>query len=84
MATSIAAILEESGFPQIDLLKMDVEKAEKEIFSDHPEWLGRVRNIVIELHGEPCAKSFFEAMSRYRYDRTTLGELTVCSEIRPI
>jgi FkbM family methyltransferase len=39
----------------VDLLKLDVEGAEKEIFrSGATRWLPFVRNIVIELHDEEC------------------------------
>jgi FkbM family methyltransferase len=79
--TSIAAILDESGFPAIDLLKMDIEGAEAAVFAGEHEWLGNVKNIVIELHGEDCERSFFDAMGRYRYDLSTSGELTVCRNI---
>jgi FkbM family methyltransferase len=79
--TTIAAILEESGFSAIDLLKVDIEGAEAAIFAGDHEWLGDVKNIAIELHGEDCKRSFFEAMGRYRYDLSTSGELTVCRNI---
>jgi hypothetical protein len=82
-ATSIPALLEESGFAEIDLLKLDIEGAEAVLFSGDCDWLGRVRNIVIELHGEACRQSFFDALSSYQYDLTTSGELTVCTRIRP-
>jgi len=40
------------GGGSVDLLKLDVEGSEKEIFgSGAAEWLPKVRNILIELHG---------------------------------
>lgn len=82
-ATSLPVLLEESGFAGIDLLKLDIEGAEATLFSGDCDWLGRVRNIVIELHGEACRQSFFDALGAYQYDLTTSGELTVCTTIRP-
>ena len=40
----------------IDLMKIDVEGAEADIFSTDARWLDRVRNLVIELHSpfSPC------------------------------
>jgi FkbM family methyltransferase len=34
----------------IDILKIDIEGAEREMFADCASWLGRVRSIMIELH----------------------------------
>ena len=82
-ATSISALLEESGFAEIALLKLDIEGAEAIVFSGDCDWLGRVRNIVIELHSEACRQSFFNALGAYQYDLSTSGELTVCTKIRP-
>lgn len=35
---------------RIDLLKMDIEGAEKEVFEGHEEWIDRVGSIAIETH----------------------------------
>lgn len=44
----------------VDLLKLDVEGSEREIFgSGAGDWLPFVRNIVIELHGPDCSEIFF-------------------------
>jgi FkbM family methyltransferase len=45
---------------EIDLLKCDVEGAEREIFADCRSWIHRVRNILIELH-DPYTKDQFMA-----------------------
>jgi FkbM family methyltransferase len=59
----------------VDLLKLDVEGAEREIFSANAErWLPSVRNVVIELHGGDCEASFFGALSRYQYDLIRSGK----------
>ncbi len=34
----------------IDVLKVDIEGAELELFSEHTEWLSSVKNIIIEIH----------------------------------
>ena len=69
---------------EIDILKIDVEGSEVELFGDTAEtWLPRVRNIAIELHGKTCRDVFFARMSGYSYDPSEAGELTVCRNIRP-
>lgn len=83
-ATDIYSLLEKSGLKSIDILKMDVERAELEIFSRNYEtWLDKVKNIVIELHDEDCEKVFFKALSSYKYSLLKLGELTVCKTLLP-
>ncbi|RYZ38858.1 MAG: FkbM family methyltransferase, partial [Sphingobacteriales bacterium] len=49
-ATTMSAIISEKDIEHIDLLKMDVEGAEKQIFSADQSWLQRVDNIIIEIH----------------------------------
>lgn len=44
-------VFEKAGFGEIDILKVDVEGAEKEIFlADPSRWLPRVKFVVIETH----------------------------------
>jgi FkbM family methyltransferase len=70
--------------PEIDLLKIDIERSELELFSRKTEdWLPRVRNLCIELHGPECEAVFFRALLGYFYNLNHSGELTVCSDLRP-
>jgi len=83
-AVDIYRILRRTGYENIDILKLDIEGSEKYIFSNNYEkWLDRVKNIVIEIHGEECREVFFDAMSRYDYELFHSGELTICKNIRP-
>jgi FkbM family methyltransferase len=42
----------------IDILKVNIEGAEKEIFAARPDWLTKVRCIVIELHNGYSSEEF--------------------------
>jgi FkbM family methyltransferase len=67
----------------IDLLKIDIERGELEVFSHtDPEWIAHVRNIVVELHDRQCRQAFEAAMINYDYTAEEVGELTVCRDIR--
>jgi FkbM family methyltransferase len=78
-AKSLPTVLEELGAASIDLLKVDIEGGELDLFSREPQlWLARVKNISIELHGEQCRDAFFTAMKRYDFELVRCGELTVC------
>lgn len=53
----------------IDLLKLDIEGSEKEVFGPEArEWLPQVRNIAIELHGDDCKTAFLAALVGYHCD----------------
>ena len=50
-AYTVDEILDESGFDRIDILKIDIEGAEKEVFEgDVGRWISRVNLLVLELH----------------------------------
>ncbi len=80
-AWDMPALIAMAGAP-IDLLKVDIERAETELFSGDVHWLDSVRNICIELHGDDCRDVFFRAMAQYEYDLSESGELTICRNLR--
>lgn len=68
----------------VDLVKLDVEGAEEEIFGKGSlKWLGRTRNIVIELHGPHCERAFRHALKHFTFDESHSGDLTVCQNLSP-
>jgi FkbM family methyltransferase len=57
------------GNGQTDLLKMDIEGSELEVFGPNAqEWLPHVGNIAIEMHSRACREQVFSALKGYRYD----------------
>jgi FkbM family methyltransferase len=61
---SISDLMAEYGLLRIDLLKVDIEGAEKEVFADCGDWIDKVDAIVIELHDRfkrGCSQSFYNA-----------------------
>jgi FkbM family methyltransferase len=49
-ATSISKIIEEFGFKEIQILKIDIEGSEEQVFQDRPQWLHQVKMIFCEIH----------------------------------
>jgi FkbM family methyltransferase len=48
---TVSSLLEDSGFDRIDVLKLDIEGAEKEIFGrDCEPWLRKVNILAAEIH----------------------------------
>jgi FkbM family methyltransferase len=80
---TIPQILRRAGArPPIDLLKVDIEGAETEVFRHSPSWLALTRNIAIELHGAAADAAFTRALAGYHFERRQAGELTVVYGIR--
>lgn len=47
---SIPSLLDRFRWHRLDLLKIDIEGAEREVFDSHPGWLARVGTLMIEIH----------------------------------
>lgn len=76
------ALISLGGGGPVDLLKMDIEGSEAEVFRGNTErWLPSVRNIVIELHGPDCEKSFKGALEGYQYDGFPFRSVIVCRNL---
>jgi FkbM family methyltransferase len=81
-AIDVPSLIKLGGGQSVDLLKVDIEGSELEIFSKGSEaWLPKVRNIAIELHGPECGKAFFSALASYDYDLVTFEDTTICRNI---
>jgi FkbM family methyltransferase len=62
----MSSILERSGFDKVDLLKVDVEGAEVQLFQGDLSWLPRVRVLAIEFHGDSRKASGFDTLMQGR------------------
>lgn len=78
---TIRDILARSNATQIDILKLDIEGAEMEVFSfDYSDWLSRVKVLIIELHDHykpGCSESFYSAVSEFQFKEYRKGENVV-------
>lgn len=76
-AVTIAKLLEQSSSGYIDILKLDIEGAEREVFSYNSEWLDKVDLLIIELHDHykpGCSASVYSAISKYDFSEFQKGE----------
>jgi FkbM family methyltransferase len=70
-ALSVDALMRAHGIDRIDLLKVDIEGAEREVFADPSEWIGRVNSIAIELHDRMrpgCSRAVFAATGDFAHE----------------
>jgi FkbM family methyltransferase len=75
-ALTVEDIMQLTGHRTIDILKLDIEGAEKEVFSDCGKWLGDVRVLMIELHDHlkpGCSSAVYSAVSKYNFSQSRNG-----------
>ena len=81
-AISIEEIMKRYDLKQIDILKIDIEGSEKEMFEkNYEKWLPLTKTIVIELHDwmrPGCSKSVFKALGNYNFSSSFQGENLIC------
>lgn len=74
---TIAFLMKDFNLDHIDLLKLDIEGSEKEVFSsNYDSWLTRTRNIIIELHDwrkTGSSKALFTALSGYNFNTSVIN-----------
>ncbi|HAI83748.1 MAG TPA: hypothetical protein DCL43_08775 [Chitinophagaceae bacterium] len=77
-AYTIAQLAETINATTIDIVKMDIEGSEKEIF-EHPtnDWLPRTKMLIVETHDrykKGTSKALMQAMSQYDFSLALSGE----------
>ncbi len=68
-ALSINSLMEKMGVNHVDLLKIDIEGSEKEVFETSATWIGKVDVIMAELHDHlkpGCTDAFRGATNSFR------------------
>jgi len=71
-ALSLPSLLKHFPQGRVDLLKMDVEGAEKEVFESSAAWIENIDAIVIELHDRykpGCSRAFFSSIATLPFEQ---------------
>jgi FkbM family methyltransferase len=71
-ALTVESLIERFGIDRIDLLKVDIEGSEREVFEECAGWITRVDTIAIELHDRfrvGCSRVFFRAVEAFADER---------------
>ena len=82
-AVTIDSLMQGYDLNHVDVLKIDIETSEKELFlKNYEQWLPKVQVIIIELHDwlrPGCSRVFFEAINKTfsDYAYSVCGENTV-------
>ena len=68
---TIAEIMKLNGVNTIDILKIDIEGSEKDLFETNTElWLSQIKVLIIELHDglrEGSSRSVMKAVTKLRF-----------------
>jgi FkbM family methyltransferase len=70
-AVTVDRLMEDLNLRFIDVLKIDIEASEKEVFETPAAWIDRVGVIVIELHDNlrsGCARSVYSATKNFEVE----------------
>lgn len=77
-AVTVRTLLERAGKERVDLLKLDIEGAELELFeAERSAWLHRVGVILAELHDwrrPGCSAAFYRALAGYDFCQSLHAE----------
>ena len=67
-AITVDSMIQEFKIERIDIFKVDIEGAEKEVFFEKQSWIDKVDTIIIELHERfraGCAASVYSGLSGF-------------------
>ena len=83
-AITIETLMARTGISAIDLLKIDIEGAEKEVFESSADWMPKVGAVMVELHDHlkpGCTQAFLDATRGFTEHRRR-GETILCLRTR--
>ena len=66
-AVTVRELLESAGASRVDLIKIDIEGSELELFSENADWVASVGTLVLELHDRfrpGCREALDGALAR--------------------
>jgi FkbM family methyltransferase len=84
-AISIPKLIEKYNLDKIDILKIDIEGSEENVFQEDPgSWISKVNVLIIELHDwqRPLSsKPFFKIFTDYNFNYSHNGENIVATQV---
>ena len=81
---TVGDILARSGRPHVDLLKLDVEGSEEQLFSSNYEaWIDHVQRMMVETHGKKRRRVVNVTAKKCGFSVSKSGEYTVLEKQTP-
>jgi FkbM family methyltransferase len=79
---SIPTLMHSYCIPKLDILKMDVEGAEKDVFKSNAEgWLSLVDLIIIEIHGDENLRLIAHVLQKNSFEMVQYRSVWYCRRI---
>lgn len=77
---TVDAIMRDAAQTRVDLLKIDIEGAEREVMSSAADWIDQVGVLMIELHDDikPGCSDAFRNATRHFSEEVVKGETIMC------
>jgi FkbM family methyltransferase len=85
-AITLDTLMKQKGLKCIDLLKVDIEGAEKEVFESCSTWIGKIGVVMVELHDRykaGCSEAFFEATKGFQPEVTSVQTVMRLRTVSP-
>lgn len=86
--TSVMDMMRQQQWDTIDVLKLDIEGSEREVFSrNYEEWLPATKVLIVETHDrftKGCSKAVFAAISRYDFSCRIKGFNFIFTNNEPV
>ena len=85
--TDINTIMSENGFTHLDILKLDIEGAEREVFgSNYERWLPVTKLVIIEFHGDDIERTILDLLGSMHFECYRYRSLFYCynSQFAPL
>lgn len=77
-ALTVPLLMQRYGAASIDILKVDIEGAEREVFAQSCDWLERVRVLCVELHDRfapGSAEAVYSAITTRHFQKSQCGDV---------
>lgn len=84
-AVTVQELMDELPERRFELVKIDIEGAERELFGNNAAWLDNVEALLIELHDRMvpgCLDALNKALEPYDFDLARKGENTLIRNLR--
>jgi FkbM family methyltransferase len=68
---TIASLMRRFDIDHIDVLKIDIEGAEKEVFETSGDWIDKVGTVIVELHDrttQGCSRAAYAALTAFPFE----------------
>lgn len=86
-AVTVDALMNKMGVSSVDILKVDIEGAEVEVFQNSSKWIDKIDIVMVELHERyrpGCDKAFYDATKGFQPGITNVQTIMRLKATKPV